>query len=140
MKNLRGYPGRYCEPVRGRDDVYDRAGNPSIYNTVCSGNGHDRSCSDNDTSAERRPGDTRRACLAQNRGGGDGEIPDPCTGRQVRCLIKKYRLWYGVPFSGSDGVGSSEETGPGKRGEVLTGKETRRTYHIYMNSCLEGAL
>ena len=25
----------------------------------CSGNGHDRSCSDNDTSAERRPGETR---------------------------------------------------------------------------------
>jgi len=38
---------------------------------------------------------------------------------------KKYRLRYGVPFSGSDGVGSSEEIGPGKRGEVLTGKEMR---------------
>lgn len=89
-----------------------------MYNTVCSGNGHDRSCSDNDTSAERRPGEIR---------GGDGEISDPCTGWQVRCLIKKYCLRYGVPFSGSDGVGSSEEIGPGRRGEVLTGKEMINT-------------
>ena len=58
-KNLLVHAGRYREPVRGRDDVYDRAGNPSMYDTVCSGNGHDRSCSDNDTSAERRPGETR---------------------------------------------------------------------------------
>ena len=65
--------------------------------------------------------------MARREPRGDGEIPDPCTGRQVRCLIKKYRLWYGVPFSGSDGVGSSEETDPGKRGEVLTGKELINT-------------
>ena len=64
---------------------------------------------------------------ALRRPAGGGEISDPCTGRQVRCLIKKYRLRYGVSFSGSDGVGSSEETGPGIRGEVMTGKEMINT-------------
>ena len=40
---------------------------------------------------------------------------------------KKVPLAVWCPFSGSDGVGSSEETDPGKRGEVLTGKEMINT-------------
>ena len=44
-----------------------------MYNTVCSGNGHDRSCSDNDTSAERRPG--------ENRGGTGKSLIHVPTGR-----------------------------------------------------------